>query len=174
MSSPLFRDVPPRAAAVVVALTLVASLVTGAPWTAAPQPTAEPAVERSSAAQPLAHEPLDLASLERRKTSGKVPDLFADRTAPAPSVATAKPVVAVAPAVPPKPSAPALPFRYLGRLVAEDRTVVFLERGPNLYSVGVGETLNGTYRVDAITDTAVSFRYLPLDLTQTLVLPAAP
>lgn len=174
MKSPLFRDVPPRAAAVVVALALAASLVTGAPWTAAPQPAPEPVVRASAPPQAQILEPLDLASLERRKESASVPDLFAERVAALASAATPTPLAAPAPAVPQKPTAPALSFRYLGRLVAEDRTVVFLESGPNLYSVGVGDTVDGVYRVEAISGAAVSFRYLPLDATQTLTLRAAP
>jgi hypothetical protein len=158
----------------VVALVMVASVVTGSPWTSSPQPVVEP-VEQSVAPEPqTAPGALDLDSLERRKTSGTVPDLFAN---PAPAAPPASPVrVATVPAsgTPPPPQLPALAFRYLGRMEAGERTVVFLERGQNLYSVAAGETLDGTYRVESISDSAVTFRHLSLGVAQTLAIPKAP
>jgi hypothetical protein len=172
VSSPLFRDVPPRAAIVVVALALVASVVTATPWTDSSHTLAEP-VEDVTATQPQATpHALELESLERRKASGTVPDLFAP--APQPAAPASPPVQAAAlasSAPAPATQPPALPFRYLGRLLLGERSVVFLERGQNLYSVAAGETIDTAYRIESISDTAVTFRHLSLDVTQTLVVP---
>ncbi|MDH4095771.1 MAG: hypothetical protein OEV81_13430 [Betaproteobacteria bacterium] len=173
MRAPLIRDVPPRAAAVVVALTLAASLVTGAPWTTAPDPTAAPAAAPKTVQAPMpSGEPLDLEALERRKTSGTVPDLF---VSPAPVVAPPPPVrVAAIAAPPPPPVAPPLPFRYLGRFDDGERQVVFLEEGQVAHSVGAGETIGQRYRVERISDTTVTFRHLLFGTEQTLVIPKTP
>ena len=172
MRAPLLRDVPPRAAAVVVALTLVASLVTGAPWTAAPAPTAAPSAPQATAEAPVPSEPLDLEAQERRKTTGTVPDLFVN---PVPVAAPPAPArVAAIAAPPPPPVAPPLPFRYLGRFDDGERQVVFLEEGQIAHSIGAGETIGQRYRVERISDTAVTFRHLIFGTEQTLVIPKTP
>ena len=51
---------------------------------------------------------------------------------------------------------------------------VFLEAGPNVYSAGAGDTLEQRYRVEAISDSIVTFRYLPLGTEQILSIPKAP
>lgn len=170
MRKPLLRDIPPRAAAVVIALASVASLVTGAPWTGTPPPAAEPEPRRANDVAAAPAEPLDLEALERRKVAGIVPDLFQIR-APAPPAPVR---MAAVPAPPPTPVAPPLPFRYLGRLEDQDGRQVFLESGPNVYSAGAGDTLDQRYRVESISDAAVTFRYLPLDIEQTLTIPRGP
>lgn len=174
MKSPLFRDVPPRAALVVVVLVLVASAVTGAPWTSAPQVVVEPVAQAAAPEPTVGLAPLNLASLERRKASASAPDLFASQALAAPAAAPAKPAASAASAPPPAPVLPALPFRYLGRLENGERKVIFLERGQNLYSVGVGDTLNSTYSVEAISPASVTFRHLTLGEAQTLSIPATP
>ena len=69
---------------------------------------------------------------------------------------------------PPPPSAPPLPFRLLGRL--DDATTVkaFLQKGELVYTVGVGEVIDGTWRVDSIQAGQVGLWYLPLSIPQTL------
>jgi hypothetical protein len=171
---PLLRDVPPRAAAVVVSLALAASIVTATPWTPKKQSSAEPPAPAVEPRPDNQAQPLDLQSLERRKASGTVPDLFIN-PAPATQPATSSGAIAsTAPSPPPAPTAPALPFKYLGRLDDEERRVVFLENGQNLYSVGVGDALDGAYRIEAVTETSVSFRHLSMDVVQTLAIPKAP
>jgi hypothetical protein len=51
---------------------------------------------------------------------------------------------------------------------------VFVSRNEEPYSVGQGDTIDNTYRIDEITDSAVTFNYLPLGTQQTLPIPAAP
>lgn len=171
MKSPLRRDVPPRAAAVIVALALVAGVVTGAPWTSSPQ-VVEPATRAvAPAANGASAEALDLDSLQRRKKTGTVPDLFANQVS-VPRTAAAAQIQASPPAPPPAPAAPTLPYRYLGRMVSAERNVVFLASDKDLYSAAAGDILDNTYRVEAISDAAVTFRHLSHGSALTLPIPA--
>jgi hypothetical protein len=47
---------------------------------------------------------------------------------------------------------------------------LLLANGDKEHDVKGGETLDGTYRVDAVSETAVEFTYLPLKAAQTLTL----
>lgn len=71
---------------------------------------------------------------------------------------------------PPAPSAPPLQFEYLGRVVAEGKTRVFLAQADQNYVAGVGERINAEYRVDRIQEDAVELIYLPLGVRQTLLI----
>jgi hypothetical protein len=106
-------------------------------------------------------EDLDLGKLERTDASKPSADPFAARSFSPPAQAT--------PAPREKPTAPPLPFRYIGKLLDEGRLAVFLQRGGESFSVAAGDTI-GEYRVDAITDAAITFTYLPLKTKQTLPL----
>jgi hypothetical protein len=164
------RDISLRAAAAIVALALVASVVTGReePATDALSPPAE------RLAPPAANTPqlpdLDLDKLRRPEIGEKIANLFVSRTwMQQPPAAAAAPAVNPAPPPPPPPpTAPALPFRYFGKWVDGERTVVFLWKNSDTHSVSAGDTLEGTYRVESITDSTVDFTYLPLGTRQTL------
>jgi hypothetical protein len=78
------------------------------------------------------------------------------------------PVVAPAPARPPRPETPPLPFTYLGKLVEDASTILFLAREDRNYVVRTGDTIEGTYRIEEIRDEAAVFIYLPLKSKQTL------
>ncbi|NMG75661.1 secretion system X translation initiation factor [Aromatoleum diolicum] len=100
--------------------------------------------------------------------AGPEVDLFAAHSwyvAPPPPPTSEQPV---APVAPPKPVAPPLPFEYFGKLDDSERVRVFLQRGDRIYTVGVGDVIDGTYKVKSITDSQMTLIYLPLDLTQTL------
>jgi hypothetical protein len=165
------REIPRRAALVVVALALIASVVAGreelsSDPQAVPEPAPAPAV---NGATPQASLPdLDLDKLNRSVRSNRITDLFASKPAvpPPPPV-----VVAITPPPPPppaRPSAPPLPFRYFGKWIDGDRTVVFLWNNSEGHSVAAGDTVEGTYRIEAITESSVDFVYLPLGSKQTL------
>lgn len=69
----------------------------------------------------------------------------------------------------PAPTAPPLPFRYMGRMQEEDgQALVYLTQGTRAYSVSQGDTIDGTYRVDSISPSAVTLVYLPLNIRQNL------
>ena len=79
-------------------------------------------------------------------------------------------------APPPAPPAPpALPFRFVARFVENGTTRLLLANGDKEHYVAGGETLEGTYRVDSVSEEAVTFTYLPMKTVQTLTLaPEAP
>jgi hypothetical protein len=76
----------------------------------------------------------------------------------------------------PPPQAPPLPFAYMGKLVEDTTTTVFLARQDRNYIVRAGDTVDGTYRVETVGEDALEFLYLPFKARQTLPLtaPAAP
>jgi hypothetical protein len=83
-------------------------------------------------------------------------------------------VVVAEPAPPaPPPAPPALPFRYVGKFVEGGSARLLVAKGDADYSIQGGETLEGLYRVEQITEEAIVFTYLPLNAQQTLSLVAA-
>ena len=95
-------------------------------------------------------------------------ELFSSSTwapPPTPSAPTAKPA----------DTPPPFPFVYLGKSVLGGTTSVFLTKataanappGP-VFVVSNGETLDGTYRIDSLTDDGLSVTYLPMNKPQTL------
>ena len=161
MTTVLTRRIPTRAAIAVVALALLASLVSGREKPQLAAPSAEESV----------HTTPGFADLDPEKLK---------RPAAQPAQAVTDPFAAPPPAAPPAqqqhapaaPTAPPLPFRYVGRAVEDSRIAVFLERGNENYSVATGERAGRDYRVEQITDASVTFTYLPLGERQTLVVPA--
>jgi hypothetical protein len=104
-------------------------------------------------------EAIDLSRLKRPPQAAAVTDLFAVPQAPAP---------VHAPEARTKPTAPPLPYTFFGRMVEGNATRVFLARGELTFAVSPGDTLDGVYRVEQVTDTAVALTYLPLDIKQNL------
>ena len=70
---------------------------------------------------------------------------------------------------PPKPEAPPLPFRYIGRLIEDGKTLLFLANGDENLTVHAGQKL-GEYRLDGIAEHEIVFTYLPLKTRQSLPL----
>jgi hypothetical protein len=79
---------------------------------------------------------------------------------------------ASAPPPPPVQSAPPLPFRVLGRYSDGGDTGVFLQFNSQNLVARVGDTLVDQYKVEALSATTLTLRYLPLNETQTLDLGA--
>lgn len=71
-------------------------------------------------------------------------------------------------AAPAAPRAPAMPYRFAGKLLQEGKLQVFLAKGDEVVSVREGDTLDGTYRVQAIDETQITLVYLPLGLKETI------
>jgi hypothetical protein len=64
-----------------------------------------------------------------------------------------------------------MPFRVMGQLLDDSSGLkVFLQRGEQVYAVGAGDVITGTYRVAAISATNVTLTYLPLNMSQILPL----
>lgn len=86
----------------------------------------------------------------------------------------ARPVAAASAPLPtPVQSAPPLPFRVLGRYSDGGDTGVFLQFNSQNLVARVGDTLVDQYKVEALSATTLTLRYLPLNETQTLDLGAA-
>ena len=165
MRLPLERDVPAGAAITIVALVLLASVVTGREDSIVPAAAVDPIPASRTAA--VAVEDLDLEVLKRTRNENVPQDLFAPRV----PVQPPSPAAAVNPK-PPPPSAPPLPYKYLGRMVDSGKAIVFLERNQNSVSAVAGDTLDNTYQVENIAESAVHFVYLPLGTKQVLGIPA--
>src|SRR5512139_1106749 len=52
------------------------------------------------------------------------------------------------PPPPPPPTAPPMPFSYLGLYEGSSGKVIMLVRGDHVYTVGVGDVIDNTYRID--------------------------
>ena len=88
---------------------------------------------------------------------------------PPPVAMVSEPVVA------PKPVAPPLPFTYMGSYAPNGaKPVFFLTQGDRVYDVHIGDTLDGTYSVDAFNNGALVFTYKPLNQQQQLTTGGAP
>ena len=156
----LKTDLPKRATLAVLALVLVASVVTGR------EKPSLAVVEKVSRIETKVEvgDDIDLSKLERSAAQGAPQnDPFARRS-------FAPPVQQVASAEPAKPLAPPLPFRYMGRLIENGKTEVFVLRGDDIISIAPGQKIDADYRVDAVTETAIRMTYLPLKTRQSLEL----
>jgi hypothetical protein len=171
MKPPFLRDIPSAAAVAIVALVLLAGVVTGREPAAVPE-VAAPAEKRI--AQPLdSIDELDLKKLVRERRDRTIEDLFANPAAPAPAVPAAPaPLVEAPPEPPPAPAAPALPFTYLGQMKNGTRVIVYLLKNQEMLLAETGQTLENQYQVGDISDSAVQFVYLPLGTKQVLSIPA--
>jgi hypothetical protein len=67
-----------------------------------------------------------------------------------------------------KPVAPALPFQYLGKLIEDGETRVFLNHQGKHLIAKVGDVINGTYRVEGISGGQMTLLYQPLKEKQVL------
>lgn len=173
---------PPKARAslllVVLALTLAAAI--GSDGTGEPPqvihavvrepPTARTEAEPSPRAD-LAR--LDPQRLAARYEDRRFPDLMAPRSWVPPPPPPPKPtIVRPVDTPPPAPSAPPLPFQYAGKLAQwSDQVHVYLLRGNEAITASPGDTIAGTYRLERVDDTQLTFVYLPLNQTQTLTIP---
>jgi len=165
---------------VALALTLIAVRWAGGqdpadPRTAAPgkageaaKPAREAPASGSGATDALPE--LRLDRLVTRTPAAPGGDPFQARSwAPAPD-----PEAAARPRPPPRPQAPPLPFTYMGKMVDGNTIVVFLANEDRNFIARVGETLDGTYRVERIADNELVVTYLPLKIKQTLPLGGEP
>jgi len=69
---------------------------------------------------------------------------------------------------PPPPSAPQMPFIFIGRMIDGHEVTLYLSRNNQQYSAKLNDVLDGTYRVDRITDKSAVLTYLPLNIQQEL------
>lgn len=70
--------------------------------------------------------------------------------------------------------APPLPFRFIGRYVEDGQTKIFLQNLDQDIAIKMGDTIQQIYRVESVSESAVTFIYLPLGQKQTLDLGGRP
>jgi hypothetical protein len=105
---------------------------------------------------------LRLDRLESRKFNAQAGDIFrAQSWAPPPP-----PRSEAEKNQPPPP--PPLQFKYLGKIIEDEETQVFLALAERNYVVKPGENINGQYRLDAVSDHGITVTYLPLNVKQVL------
>lgn len=102
------------------------------------------------------------------------PELFAAHSWYVPPPPPPPPPPAPPPPPPPAPTAPPIPYEYLGKLADGQTLRVFLVRGDRSYTVTEGDVVDGSYKVKSITDTTMTFVYLPLNITQMLPVGSKP
>jgi hypothetical protein len=150
---------------IALALTLVAARLVGREDEG--PPTAMPATRAHGTANEVPKErlELDLVRLAARQGGAPAGDPF--HTLSWESVAQEEARKSAPPlSPPPAPKAPPLPFTYMGKLIEDGRIVVFLTQGDRNLIVRLGDTIDGTYRVDAVTEQHLSLTYLPLKQKQ--------
>ena len=69
---------------------------------------------------------------------------------------------------PPAAVVPPLPYRFAGQFHRESGIEVYVARGEEIFPVKEGDTLDGQYKVDAVSATEVSFVHIPSGTRQTL------
>jgi Cohesin domain len=140
------------------------------------EPPAGPglAIAQSERAEPRAAlktapaERLDLP--ERRGLSGARGELFsAPPPAPKPALKKTQPAAPVAAA----PVAPPNPYRFAGKMVSGSDEEIFLARGDVVIPVKIGETLDGSYKVESISAERIELVYLPLGTRERIVVSSA-
>jgi len=110
------------------------------------------------------NELLRLDRLESRKFNAQAGDLFRSQSwAPPPP-----PRSEAEKNQPPPP--PPLQFKYLGKIIEDEETQVFLALAERNYVVKPGENINGQYRLDEVNDRGITVTYLPLNVKQMLAI----
>jgi hypothetical protein len=113
-------------------------------------PDAASSTKRSgSSAQSRAHSPRGPLPLTMTR------ELFDQKSWDTPNVVAATPQQESRPA-----SAP-FRYQYIGRMEVEGRPTVHLSKDDKLYPVGVGDVLDGTFRVESIKADGLEVTYLP-------------
>ena len=61
-------------------------------------------------------------------------------------------------------------FKYLGRVTEGEETRIFLALAERNYIVRPGESINSQYRLDEVSEDAITLTYLPLKAKQVLAI----
>jgi hypothetical protein len=102
--------------------------------------------------------------LHRRALTAASRDPFNTPPEP-PRAQDASPIVEVAQT----PKAPPLPYQYDGFGEVQGKRFVFLKRDERSFRASPGDTLDGTYSVEAVARNHVVLRYLPLGIRQVMM-----
>jgi len=121
-------------------------------------------------------DPDRVLELEPRDLSDAPSDSFSSTLWPAPRVASVrKPSATPPPPAGPAaaPTAPPLPFRVMGRYVANGESTVFMQYNERTVAATEGMVIDDRYRVEKISGTAIELMYVPLNERQVLALSSA-
>jgi hypothetical protein len=77
-------------------------------------------------------------------------------------------------APPPKPVAPPFPYVYLGAMLDDGARSAFFSKGERVLVVKAGDTVDGVYRIDQMTDKQMQLTYLPLEQNLSVALGGGP
>lgn len=154
------KPVIKKAIAAVAAVGALASVVTGREN---PAPAVVEPVRKIDTRLQVSAD-FDLSKLEERMNEGAKVDAFAPRNFSPVIPPQVQPKAAAA-----RPEAPPLPFRYLGKMVEDGKTKIFLANGDESITATPGQRI-GDYRIDRITEAEVRITYLPLKQQQSLPL----
>ena len=75
---------------------------------------------------------------------------------------------------PPKPKAPPFPYTYVGGMFDADVRTAFFEKSDRVVALKAGDTVDGVFRVDQMTDEQMQLTYLPLEQRLTVPLGGPP
>jgi len=106
---------------------------------------------------------LNIDKLSRQKLGQAHGDPFVAKFPPPPKQLPKAP-----PPPPPVPMAPPFPYAFMGRMVENDSTTLFLTKQNQSYSVKLNTVLENVYRVDKIDNDQAIFTYLPLNTQQVM------
>lgn len=90
---------------------------------------------------------------------------------PPPAQVAAQANPAVMAAAIPAPPPPPLPYKFVGQMRDGSNTVVYLSLGDQMVLARAGETLEGGYKVAAISQNQIDFESVALGVHQTLPIP---
>lgn len=116
--------------------------------------------------------PVDPAALVRPEVEEIKDNIFAIPPPPPPPTPPPKRVEGPPPP-PPAPTAPPLPFRFIGRLIDNGSTTIFIAQNDRSFAVRQGDTVADVYKVEQLTPSEIVFIYLPLAERQVLQIGAA-
>ncbi len=115
---------------------------------------------------------LDLQALHtRHKVDLEKEDLFQSQSwyIPPPPPKPKPPPPPPPPPPPAPPQAPPMPYAFMGSYQEPGgKIAVYLTRADKLYTVSVGDTLEGTYKIESIKSGQLTMIYLPLNISQNL------
>ncbi len=130
----------------------------------APVASSKPVLREAATSKPVLPV-LQLEKLARADVVEPEQDPFAGKSWYVPPPPPPPPKVQEAP----RPTAPPLPFHYMGRMQEEGgQAVIYLTQGRRAYSLSLGDTIDGIYRLDSISQGQIVLTYLPLDTRQSL------
>jgi hypothetical protein len=109
---------------------------------------------------------LDMTRPRSEPTAGEPGTIFLSASWRLPR--SSQPIPQAKPILAPTPAAPPLPFTYIGRYEDQARPLIFLLWGDRLLLVRAGDVIDGTYRVDAISESVLNVTFLPLQIRQIL------